>query len=62
MRLIRFEYDVSRLTENSNVLSTTFLWKTENGCENTKIIFPLTTIELPWDIGIGVDEIINKGR
>lgn len=62
MRLIKFAYDVSRLTESSNISSTTLRWKIKKGFADAKILFPLTSINLPIDIGTSVDEIINKGK
>ncbi len=62
MTLIKFAYDVSRLTEDSNISSTTLRWKIKKGSEDAKILFPLTSINLPPDIGTSADEIINKGK
>lgn len=62
MRLIKFAYDVSRLTENNYVTSITYNWKIKVGQENAQIIFPLSSIQLPRDIGTSADEIIHKGK
>lgn len=62
MRLIKFAYDVSRLTENNYVTSITYNWKIKVGQENAQIIFPLSSIQLPRYIGTSADEIIHKGK
>ena len=62
MRLIKFAYNVSRLTENRNVTSITYNWKIKVGHQNSKIIFPLSSVQLPKDIGTSAEEIINKGK
>lgn len=62
MGLIKFAYDVTRLTEKWAITSTTFKWKIKKGSENAHILFPLTIVKLPFDIGTSAGEIINKGK
>ena len=61
MKLIKFEYDVSRLTEVNNILSTTYKWKIKAGFTNSNIFFPLISIDLPDKIGTSVPQIMKKG-
>jgi hypothetical protein len=64
MKLIRFSYDINRLTENYSVATTSFKWKVKEGIVNPSISFPLVSINLPIGIVLGTDanEIINKGE
>ncbi len=62
MGLIKFSYDITRLTENKLITSTTFKWKVKKGSVDANILFPLNTINLPLDIGTSASEIINKGK
>ena len=62
MKLIKFAYDLNRLTENYLVESSTVIWKTNDGIYYNDIYFPLLSINLPAGIGTSAQEIINKGK
>jgi hypothetical protein len=62
MKLIKFAYDLNRLTENYSVISSTIIWKIKNGLDYSDIYFPLLSINIPAGIGTSAQEIINKGK
>lgn len=62
MILIKFAYDLNRLTEKYSVVSSTVIWKINNGLDYTDIYFPLLSINIPAGIGTSAQEIVNKGK
>jgi hypothetical protein len=62
MKLIKFTYDVNKLTENYYVLNSTVIWKISNDFDYSGIYFPLLSINIPDGVGISAQEIINKGK
>jgi hypothetical protein len=61
MRLIKFAFDHTRLTESFPVLSSTVIWKINNDLDYSNIYFPLLSINIPAGIGTSEQEIISKG-